>query len=416
MIRPKTYGEYADQTPDVHVDSRVRDREITDDAWMMLHMEDELRPEIVQRLKITKGRRTYVDYYDENNVVLTTSTTHPASLMLSGIVGDRCDVRYRYSDGHRGKYHTAKSMDVLFENLNRRAMTDIRVNDLGKDTHQFYDTPIDTNIMHERIRRQIQLRAEQLPQAQLNKDTQGGPYMTKGFDWTAANGDTLGRAFHVMIEGDDIHFSRTDTVTYMDTTRAVPLEVEYKTEYEGASVYSTKDALQDKLPDVERAIDRWMVLPPSRTATLPKELEAVREFRLTDASEHLTDLASITSERLSVETKMTHTKRFAKARVQAYPVFDEEWADTWAEEHKQNGKKESRANMHLGVNLHALGGTWEVGLHTNVSDGFHRHTRTSKAVFPATIATFKEEFGAFVDAEYSKSIVSDLDNTNELQQ
>ena len=103
MTRPKTYGEYAEQTPDVHVDKRVRDREITDDAWMMLHMEDELEPEIVQKLKVTKGRRTYVDYYDENNVVLTTSTTHPASLMLSGIVGDRCDVRYRYSDGLTGK-------------------------------------------------------------------------------------------------------------------------------------------------------------------------------------------------------------------------------------------------------------------------------------------------------------------------
>lgn len=413
MMKPKTYGEYADQTPDVHVDSRVRDREITDDAWMMLHMEDELRPEIVQRLKVTQGRRTYVDYYDDNNVVLTTSTTHPASLMLSGIVGDRCDVRYRYSDGHAGKYHTAKSMNVLFENLNRRAMTDIRVNDLGKDTHRFYDTPIDTNIMHERIRRQIQRCAETLPDVQLNKDIQGGPHMTKGFEWTAANGDTLSRAFHVRIDGDDIHLSRTDTVTYTDTTKAVPLEVEYKTEYEGANVYSAKDALQDKLPDVGRAIDRWMMLPPSRTATLPKELEVVRDFRLTDASEHLTDLVNIASERLSVATEMTHTKRFAKAQVQAYPVFDEEWADMWAE---QNGKKGSRANMHLGVNLHALGGTWDVRMQTNVGDTFNKRVQTSKTVFPATIATFKDEFGAFVDAEYSKSIVSDLDNTNELQQ
>lgn len=413
MTRPKTYGEYADQTSDVHVDSRVRDREITDDAWVMLHMEDELEPEIVQKLKVTQGRRTYVDYYDDNNVVLTTSTTHPASLMLSGIVGDRCDVRYRYSDGHAGKYHTAKSMNVLFENLNRRAMTDIRVNDLGKDTHRFYDTPIDTNIMHERIRRQIQRCAETLPDVQLNKDIQGGPHMTKGFEWTAANGDTLSRAFHVRIDGDDIHLSRTDTVTYTDTTKAVPLEVEYKTEYEGANVYSAKDALQDKLPDVGRAIDRWMMLPPSRTATLPKELEVVRDFRLTDASEHLTDLVNIASERLSVATEMTHTKRFAKAQVQAYPVFDEEWADMWAE---QNGKKGSRANMHLGVNLHALGGTWDVRMQTNVGDTFNKRVQTSKTVFPATIATFKDEFGAFVDAEYSKSIVSDLDNTNELQQ
>lgn len=65
MTKPKTYGEYADQTPDAHVDSRVRDREITDEAWVMLNMEDELSPEIVQKLKVTKGRRTYVDYYDE---------------------------------------------------------------------------------------------------------------------------------------------------------------------------------------------------------------------------------------------------------------------------------------------------------------------------------------------------------------
>lgn len=102
--------------------------------------------------------------------------------------------------------------------------------------------------------------------------------------------------------------------------------------------------------------------------------------------------------------------------MQAYSVFDENWADKWAEQRAQNGKKESRANMHLGVNLYALGGTWEVGMHTNVSDGFHRHTRTSKTVFPATIETFKKEFGAFVDNEVAKSIVSDLDDENEMQQ
>lgn len=415
MERPKTYGEFADQTPDVHVDSRVRDREITNDAWMMLRMEDELRPEIVQKLKVTKGRRTYVDYYDENNVVLTASTTHPASLLLSGIVGDRCDVRYRYSDGLTGKYHTATSMNVLFENLNRRAMTDIRVNDLGKDNHRFYDTPIDTNIMFERIRRQIQRCGETLPDAQLNKDTQGGPYMTKGFEWPSANGDTLGRTFHVEIEGDDIHVSRTDKVSYTDTTKAVPFEVEYTMKHDGVAVNSTADALQDKLSDVVQTLNRVMMTPPSRNATLPKELEAVRDFRFTDTSERLTDLVDIASERLVVSTEMTHTKRFAKVQVQAYPVFDEDWADKWVEEHKQNGKKDSRANMHLSVNLHALGGTWEVGLHTNVNGGFHKHARTSKTVFPVTIATFSEEFGTFVDNEVAKTIVSDLEDVNEQQ-
>lgn len=33
MTKPKTYGEFADQMQDVHIDERVRDREIIDDAW-----------------------------------------------------------------------------------------------------------------------------------------------------------------------------------------------------------------------------------------------------------------------------------------------------------------------------------------------------------------------------------------------
>lgn len=33
MTRPKTYGEYANQTPNVTVDIRVRDRGITADMW-----------------------------------------------------------------------------------------------------------------------------------------------------------------------------------------------------------------------------------------------------------------------------------------------------------------------------------------------------------------------------------------------
>ena len=52
MTRPKTYGEYAEQTPDVHVDSRVRDREQTvnnydgvdpDNSWRRDSVDDFLR-------------------------------------------------------------------------------------------------------------------------------------------------------------------------------------------------------------------------------------------------------------------------------------------------------------------------------------------------------------------------------------
>lgn len=46
MTKPKTYGEFADTTPTVYVDIRVRDREITDDMWRVLNTENELSPAI----------------------------------------------------------------------------------------------------------------------------------------------------------------------------------------------------------------------------------------------------------------------------------------------------------------------------------------------------------------------------------
>lgn len=36
MTKPKTYGEFADQMQDVHIDERVRDREISEDAWRII--------------------------------------------------------------------------------------------------------------------------------------------------------------------------------------------------------------------------------------------------------------------------------------------------------------------------------------------------------------------------------------------
>ena len=38
MTRPKTYGEFADTNEYTRVDERLRDREISDDAWRILNM------------------------------------------------------------------------------------------------------------------------------------------------------------------------------------------------------------------------------------------------------------------------------------------------------------------------------------------------------------------------------------------
>lgn len=60
MTRPKTYGEYADQTPNVTVDIRVRDREITDDAWRVLNAENELPQDIVEQFNMDSDKHTYM--------------------------------------------------------------------------------------------------------------------------------------------------------------------------------------------------------------------------------------------------------------------------------------------------------------------------------------------------------------------
>lgn len=96
MNRPKTYGEYADQTPDVTVDIRVRDREITNDMWRVLNAENELSPDIVEQFNMGGDKHTYIDYYDDENVVLTTATAKESDHMIalfSGIVGERFEMR-----------------------------------------------------------------------------------------------------------------------------------------------------------------------------------------------------------------------------------------------------------------------------------------------------------------------------------
>lgn len=94
MTRPKTYGEYANRIPNVTVDIRVRDREITDNAWRVLNAENELSTDIVEQFNMGSNKHTYIDYYDNENVVLTTATAKESEsdytiALFSGIVGER---------------------------------------------------------------------------------------------------------------------------------------------------------------------------------------------------------------------------------------------------------------------------------------------------------------------------------------
>lgn len=51
MTRPKTYGEFADANQYTRVDERLRDREISDDAWRILNMHKEIPQNVKTHLR-----------------------------------------------------------------------------------------------------------------------------------------------------------------------------------------------------------------------------------------------------------------------------------------------------------------------------------------------------------------------------
>ena len=56
MTKPKTYGEFANQMQDVHIDERVRDREISEDAWRILNLHKEIPEDVKEHFDIQDVR------------------------------------------------------------------------------------------------------------------------------------------------------------------------------------------------------------------------------------------------------------------------------------------------------------------------------------------------------------------------
>lgn len=87
MTRPKTYGEFADANEYTRVDERLRDREISEDAWRILNMHKEIPQNVKTHFGIKDETVACVDYYDENNVAIVATTKDCYEpIMMSAIV------------------------------------------------------------------------------------------------------------------------------------------------------------------------------------------------------------------------------------------------------------------------------------------------------------------------------------------
>lgn len=76
MERPKTYGEFAEMNEYTRVDERLRDREISDDAWRVLNMHNEIPDVVKKHFDMQDVTVSYVDYYDDNNVAIYRPNKH----------------------------------------------------------------------------------------------------------------------------------------------------------------------------------------------------------------------------------------------------------------------------------------------------------------------------------------------------
>lgn len=74
MTKPNTYGEFAKSNPNTRVDERLHDREITDDAWRILNLHNEIPEDVKDHFDIQDVTISYVDFYDDDNVAIVATT------------------------------------------------------------------------------------------------------------------------------------------------------------------------------------------------------------------------------------------------------------------------------------------------------------------------------------------------------
>ena len=134
MTRPKTYGEFAEMNEYTRVDERLRDREISDDAWRILNMHNEIPDVVKKHFDMQDVTQTYVDYYDDNNVtIIATTKDCYEPVMMSAVVGgigdnnrfevsvDSLTKQDRYTTGYPGDadYVFAQLGETLIGSIER---------------------------------------------------------------------------------------------------------------------------------------------------------------------------------------------------------------------------------------------------------------------------------------------------------
>lgn len=433
MTRPKTFSEFADTTPGVCVDIRVRDREITDDAWRVLNAENELSQDIVEQFNMDSDKHTYIDYYDDENVVLTTATAKESEsdytiALFSGIVGERFEMRSLIRDEWNEYYSEVSSVDEMsssIEELNQNRMKENkRIARVGYERPTYRAYSRDAYILAERARRYIQRRVEGMENVELAKDHnfkqfRGGGCAIIDYAWKSpTRKETATRTITIDTNKDEIKISHNGEVKFVNTERDIPLEGTYSHEKWTTVDCSARDGLSDGFDTAQYALDELLNRPLDTTKIIPESCANLHHFRLTDAAPHLADMAPIECEVINAKIRTLPNGDVSFAYVTGGPIINEDWKRDWVRQHKVKGQPKPR--LAIGFRVWYEGdieqrNSWKLEMYNRLGSAFDVDERVPDAEWMEHLDAMKRNFGQHIDSEYAKTIVSDLDDTKGIQ-
>ena len=438
MTKPKTYGEFADQMQDVHIDERVRDREISEDAWRILNLHNEIPEDVKDHFDIQDVTVSYVDFYDDDNVAIVATTKDCYEpIVVSAVVGDRfeatvdcltdCERETLEFDDSEEMFEVLEEAltDGIDEDENLREIDRERFEDAVKHDPEladhplseepwklfratFYDLPeASEHAFLERIHRQIQARYDEHGvDVQIDDCDLGEGEDSIGIDIRASwanperKGEELRRRIQIYARDGHIEFEHEDDVIYKSRETDVPLDVQYHIGYgrDGQGVPFDEKDIHASFDAVVAKVDTLMANLPERETILPKDIKSIHELRLSTVAPHVQDVLDVKHERLYV---------FGYANPDG--TVDNLSVDVTAGREKY-GK--SDASMHIERDSNTT--AWNMRIESVVG-GLKDRALADDASWKLETDKLLRTFGEFVESEYHNSIVSDLDDQQGLE-
>lgn len=445
MERPKTYGEFAEMNEYTRVDERLRDREISDDAWRVLNMHNEIPDVVKKHFDMQDVTVSYVDYYDDNNVAIVATTKDCYEpIMMSAIVGDKFEASVDClleSDRWDVEYKFGESVDSMFEKLSTDLIGGIKRDiflrsiDFQKlDAAVKYDPELVGQIdadkpwlrrnyqypglsdekvyaYIERLHRQLQSRLEPFDGLDIYRyehwdgDYNIGLRLDASWPNPEREGELLRRRFQIGADDGHIYLYHEDDVIYTNHDTEIPLDIQYHSNCNrvGEDIPYTPDTLHDTVEAVMKNVDTLLANPPVRETILPTDLEILRDLRLSNVSPHAAEMIGLGNERLYIYADKGEDGLAESVSAEVLTNYGDKWY--------------KHTNTYLRLEQLRDSVNWRIHLKSDIGEGVDSVVHvTDPSEREAKMNDTLRTFGEFIETEYSKSIVSDLDNQNEIQQ